>query len=182
MSTPGKSQTQVRRFSVDSDDGIQKASPVVSAGVSKQLDALYAIFRMVEPVEFYAIRSKPKAPSLIRIVVSVTLLLSFIGLFIYSVVDTLNSFVSETDIFRNIDDSIKSDWDSCTPITTLGSNYSRYPIVLVDDCYKRVTFNVYKAWYPNYQTCIDDMSIGQSKFCNNTINGIIFLKSYLSFI
>jgi hypothetical protein len=135
---------------------------------SKLVQAFATAFNMVEPVEFYKIRAnaKARAPATVRKFASVIFVLAAIGMFIYIVVTTLYASTTETDVFRTLTTDTLSQWETCSPITTLGNTYTPLPMTFVDDCYKRVRYNVYNTWFPNVQTCLDTLLPSEPLFCS----------------
>jgi hypothetical protein len=125
---------------------------------------------LLEPVEFYAIRSKavPKAPSTIRYVISLLFCLLTVAVFVIAVLDSLNTKTLESDIFRSVTPELISKWDQCVPITTLGSTFSPFKFTFVDDCYKRIDVDVYNTWYLNFDVCHQHLLAVKDKLCSTT--------------
>lgn len=114
---------------------------------------------MVEPLEFYSVRTKakPKAPSLCRIITAFLLLFTGIALFITVLIQSLYSYSVETDIFQ-IHDLHVDEWDTCVPTTTLGSNWAPSTLTFLDDCNSFLKFKLSNVWYPDIDTCIKQLN------------------------
>jgi hypothetical protein len=136
---------------------------------------------LVEPLEFYSVRTKakPKAPSVCRLITAFALLFTGVGLFIFVLVESLNSYSIETDIFQ-IKELNLEEWDTCVPTTTLGSNWAPSTLTFLDDCNSFLKFKLSNVWYPDIQTCIQELNTTThtSSFCelageeiNPAING-----------
>lgn len=114
---------------------------------------------MVEPLEFYSVRTKakPKAPSVCRLLTAFALLFTGIALFITVLVQSLYAYSVETDIFQ-IKELHKDQWDSCVPTTTLGSNWAPSTLTFLDDCNSFLKFKLSNVWYPDVDTCIAQLN------------------------
>jgi len=128
---------------------------------------LISMLKMFEPIEFYEIRqiSDPKAPSKVRILSSVVIIAIMLALFIYVALTSSNSFAFETDLYRTVTDDIASQWDSCVPITTLGSTYTPFVMTFADDCFKRLQINAYKVFFPSVKECVSKLAPNMKLFC-----------------
>lgn len=131
-----------------------------------------SIVNMVEPMEFYTVRQKaaPKAPSHIRIGVAFLLFAASIAIFALIVSNSLQTFTTETDIFRKLPDL--NDWDNCEPITTLGSNWTPFTLYVKDDTnFKQIRYYLHNMWFHNTTSCQDTLGPSWKKFCTLEIDG-----------
>lgn len=163
----------VKRFSIFQPK-VAPNSDVETAEV-KRSHAGYVfeqMLSMVEPVEFYTIRARaaPKAPSHVRIIVSMLFLFGSIIAFALVVNEHLKGFTVETDIFRKV--PISNEWDQCEPITTLGSNWTPFYLFVVDDeTSKQIRFNLHNYWFQNRTVCEETIGPTWKAFCTLEPNG-----------
>lgn len=142
--------------------------PVTVTAGSTHLD-LFSMLKVFEPMEFYEVRQKsyPKAPSTVRFLFSSTIIVLMVALFIYVAITSSSSYRVETDLYRTIPDEVVKQWDSCIPITTLGSSYTPFTMTFADDCYKRLQVNAYKVFFASTAECINTLAPKMDEFCHS---------------
>jgi hypothetical protein len=77
-------------------------------------------------------------------------------MFVIITKNTLDSYTLETDIFTSKEvDKMSDIWDECSPITTLGTDWTYVELAFDNICDIFVRFKVHNMWFPNVDACIE---------------------------